>query len=106
MLSHYVIKGLDKYEAKINNEDLVRIYHTISMVYFGVGEYNKALHWLNKIINTNYEDLSQDIIRISKLINLIVHFELGNDDLLSYIYKSSVRFLHNKKNNTNLNLYF
>ncbi|MBC7696249.1 MAG: hypothetical protein H7141_12475 [Burkholderiales bacterium] len=88
----YVIKGLEKYEAKINNEELVRIYHTISMVYFGVGEYNKALHWLNKIINTNYEDLRQDIIRISKLINLIVHFELGNDDLLAYIYKSSVRF--------------
>ena len=88
----YVIKGLDKYESKINNEDLVRIYHTISMVYFGVGEYNKALHWLNKIINTNYDDLRQDIIRISKLINLIVHFELGNDDLLSYIYKSSLRF--------------
>lgn len=88
----YVIKGLDKYETKINNHDLVRIYHTISMVYFGVGEYNKSLHWLNKIINTNYDDLRQDLIRISKLINLIVHFELGNDDLLSYIYKSSVRF--------------
>jgi hypothetical protein len=93
----HVIKGLDKYEAKINNEDLVRIYHTISMVYFGVGEYNKALHWLNKIINTNYEDLRQDTIRISKLINLIIHFELGNDDLLSYIYKSSVRFFNQQE---------
>ncbi len=92
-----VIKGLDKYETKINNEELVRIYHTISMVYFGVGEYNKALHWLNKIINTNYEDLRQDTIRISKLINLIVHFELGNDDLLSYIYKSSVRFFNQQE---------
>ena len=90
----FVIKGLDKYEAKINNEELMRIYHTISMVYFGVGEYNKSLLWLNKIINTNYEDLRQDIIRISKLINLIVHFELGNDDLLSYIYKSSARFFN------------
>ncbi|MES2567442.1 MAG: hypothetical protein V4565_11275 [Bacteroidota bacterium] len=93
----HVIKGLDKYETKINNEDLVRIYHTISMVYFGVGEYNKTLHWLNKIINTNFEYLRQDIIRISKLINLIVHFELGNDDLLSYIYKSSVRFFAQQK---------
>jgi hypothetical protein len=88
----YVIRGLDKYETKINNEELVRIYHTIGMVYFGVGEYNKALHWLNKIINTNYDDLRQDLIRISKLINLIVHFELGNEDLLSYLYKASVRF--------------
>jgi hypothetical protein len=93
----YVIKGLDKYESKINNEDLVRIYHTISMVYFGVGEYNKSLHWLNRIINTNYDDLRQDVIRISKLINLIVHFELGNDDLLSYIYKSSVRFFNQQE---------
>ena len=92
-----VIKGLDKYETKINNEDLVRTYHTISLVYFGVGEYNKSLHWLNKIINTNYDDLRQDTIRIAKLINLIVHFELGNDDLLSYIYKSSVRFFNQQE---------
>jgi hypothetical protein len=93
----YVIKGLDKYETKINNEEAVRIYHTISLVYFGVGEYNKALHWLNKIINTNYQELRQDTIRISKLINLIIHFELGNDDLLSYIYKSSLRFFNNQE---------
>lgn len=93
----HVIKGLDKYESKINNEEAVRIYHTISLAYFGVGEYNKALHWINKIINTNYQELRQDTIRISKLINLIIHFELGNEDLLSYIYKSSVRFFNNQE---------
>lgn len=93
----YVIKGLDKYETKINNEEAVRIYHTISLAYFGIGEYNKALHWLNKIINTNYQELRQDTIRISKLINLIIHFELGNDDLLAYIYKSSLRFFTNQE---------
>lgn len=92
-----VIKGLDKYESKINNEEAVRIYHTISLAYFGIGEYNKSLHWINKIINTNYQDLRQDTIRISKLINLIIHFELGNEDLLSYIYKSSVRFFNNQE---------
>ena len=93
----YVIKGLDKYETKINDEDLVMIYHTISMVYFGVGDYNKALHWLNKIINTNYEDLREDNIRICKLINLIIHFELGNDDLIIYIYKSTLRFFNQQE---------
>lgn len=91
-----VIKGLDKYESRINNEDLVRIYHTITMVYFGVDEYSKALHWINKIINTNYDDLRQDTVRISKLINLIIHFELGNEDLIPYLYKSTVRFISNQ----------
>ena len=89
-----VIKGLDKYESKINDEDLVMIYHSISMLYFGVSDYNKSLHWLNKIINTNYDDLRQDNIRMCKLINLIIHFELGNDDLISYIYKSTLRFFN------------
>lgn len=88
-----VIKGLEKYETKINEEELLRIYQIITMVYFGVGEYSKALHWVNKIINSNYSELRQDIIRISKLINLIIHFELNNDDLLPYIYKSTVRFV-------------
>lgn len=88
-----VIKGLEKYETKINEEELLRIYQIITMVYFGVGEYSKALHWVNKIINSNYSELRQDIIRISKLINLIIHFELGNDDLLPYLYKSTVRFV-------------
>ena len=34
----------------------------------------------------------------SKLIYLIVHFELDNDDLLQYIYKSTVRFINTQKN--------
>lgn len=88
-----VIKGLEKYETKINEEELLRIYQVITMVYFGVGEYSKALHWVNKIINSNYTELRQDIIRISKLINLIIHFELNNDDLLPYLYKSTARFV-------------
>lgn len=101
-----VIKGLDKHESKINNEDLVRIYHTITMVYFGVDEYSKALHWINRIINTNYDDLRQDTIRISKLINLIIHFELGNEDLLPYIYKSTVRFISNQEKQYRFELVF
>lgn len=93
-----VIKGLERYEAKINEEELLRIYQVITMVYFGVGEYSKALHWVNRIINSNYSELREDIIRISKLINLIIHFELGNDDLLPYIYKSTNRFVEGLDN--------
>jgi hypothetical protein len=93
-----VIKGLEKYETKINEEELLRIYHVITMTYFGIGEYSKALHWINKIINSNYSELRQDIIRIAKLVNLILHFELGNEDLLPYLYKSTQRFVSSLEN--------
>jgi tetratricopeptide (TPR) repeat protein len=101
-----VIKGLEKYETKINEEELLRIYQVITMVYFGVGEYSKALHWVNRIINSNYTELRQDIIRISKLINLIIHFELGNDDLLPYIYKSTSRFVEGLENKYQFEILF
>jgi hypothetical protein len=101
-----VIKGLEKYETKINEEELLRIYHVITMVYFGCGEYSKALHWVNRIINSNYSELRQDIIRISKLVNLIIHFELGNEDLLPYIYKSTMRFVSGLDNKYDFEVLF
>lgn len=101
-----VIKGLEKYEAKINEEELLRIYQIITMVYFGVGEYSKALHWINKIINSNYTELRQDIIRISKLINLIIHFELANEDILPYIFKSTTRFVGSLDNKYKFEILF
>ncbi len=101
-----VIKGLEKYESKINEEELLRIYHVITMVYFGVGEYSKSLHWINKIINSSYSELRQDIIRIAKLVNLIIHFELGNDDLLPYIYKSTQRFVMSLDNKYKFEILF
>ena len=41
--------------------------------------------------------MRQDLYSYARLINLIVHFELGNLDLIEYLIKSTQRFL-NKKN--------
>jgi hypothetical protein len=54
---------------------------------------NKSLFWLNKVLNDPEPTLRQDIFTYARLFNLIVHYELGNNDLLEYIVRSTHRFL-------------
>ena len=51
------------------------------------------MFWINKVLNDNENTLRQDIYSYARLFNLVIHFELGNYDLLEYITKSTLRYL-------------
>jgi tetratricopeptide (TPR) repeat protein len=84
-------------ESKFNKEHLIAFYLKFSVIYFGIGDFNKSLLWINKILNDNEKLLRQDLYAYARLINLVVHYELSNFDLIEYLIKSTQRFL-NKKN--------
>jgi len=88
---------LSFFENKFNKELLITFYLKFSVIYIGVGDYNRSLFWINKILNDNEKLLRQDLYAYARLINLIVHYELQNFDLIEYLIKSTQRFL-NKKN--------
>lgn len=90
-----VIKWLDKYHGKINKSEELKVIYAIAYVYFGAGDYNKALFWINKVLNDN-SNFRQDYKVFAKIMNLIIHYELGNIDLLEYNIKSVLRYLNNK----------
>lgn len=64
--------------------------------YFGVGDYKKALFYLNIVLNDTEQKLRQDIYSYSRLFNLILHYELGNYDFLEYLLKSTNRYFSKK----------
>lgn len=88
-----ILDGLETYEGKLHKEQELVFYYHIAYIYFGAGLYNKALFWLNKVLNDNENTLRQDIYSYARLFNLVIHFELGNYDLLEYIIKSTQRYL-------------
>ena len=92
-----VVKGLDDNEGKINKEQELLFLNTISTVYFGAGMYKESLQWLNRVLNDNEPNLRQDLYSYARLFNLVVHFELGNYDLLEYIIKSTFRYLSKRQ---------
>ena len=64
----------------------------IAVAYIGVGEFNIALKWVNKILNDSELDKTEDIIGFTQLLDLLVHVELDHDKLLPYSLKSTQRF--------------
>jgi len=68
-------------------------YYRIACLYFGSGDNDNAITYLNLIINQKNPDYRTDIQSFSRILNLIAHFEMGNAQLVEYQVKSVYRFL-------------
>lgn len=88
-----IITGIEEGGNRLHKEHELEFYYALACVHFGAGQMNKALFWLNKVLNDNEPTLRQDIFTYARLFNLVVHYELGNFDLLEYIVRSTQRFL-------------
>ena len=65
----------------------------LSTAHFGVGDLSRSLHWLNRLLNDPEPTLRQDLFTSAKMFNLVVHYEMGNNELVEYISRSTKRFL-------------
>lgn len=92
-----VVEGMEAYEGKLHKEQVISFHYQIAYIYFGAGLYNKALFWINKVLNDNENTLRQDVYSYARLFNLVIHYELGNYDLLEYITKSTQRYLSKRQ---------
>lgn len=81
----------DKYNW--DNHRVMVFYYRIAALYFGSGDYDNAIHYLNLIINQKNPDYRADIQCFARILSLIAHFELGNAQLVEYQVKSVYRFL-------------
>jgi hypothetical protein len=93
----YIQAELKKFGDKIDKDLEMIIHYNISILYFLSGDYKKSLLWLNKIINDNDESFALDLQCFSRIINLILHIEIGNHELMEYIGKSTLRYLEKRK---------
>ncbi len=85
--------GLERYKYHMDQHRVMVFYYKIACLYFGSGNNEAALDYLNRIINFKVGNLREDIQCFARMLQLICHYELGNIDLLEYIIKSVYRFL-------------
>ncbi|MBI2270020.1 MAG: hypothetical protein HYU69_06620 [Bacteroidetes bacterium] len=92
---------IDIYEANflksLNSRQKMVLHYNIAYIYFGCGNYSSANNFLNKILNDTTVSFKDIIYCIARILSIIVHFELRNDDLLKYAIISTIRFLHKRK---------
>lgn len=84
---------LNVYSELIDNHRIMIFYYKIACLYFGSANYSKTIYYLNQIISLNVGHLRSDIQCFARILHLICHFELKNEDILEYLIKSIYKFL-------------
>ncbi|MFT7543762.1 MAG: hypothetical protein ACI8YO_000527 [Gammaproteobacteria bacterium] len=90
-------QGLSQFEDEINSTKLAGIYYSLGLIYFGVGDHSKALFWINKILNEVRINEAEDQYCYAKILHMIIHVELSNDDYIIHALKSLKRYLSTRK---------
>jgi len=93
----YIEEKLKEYWIYLDRHRILVFYYKIGCLYFGSGDYEQTIVYLNKIINLKM-DLRTDLQCYSRLLHLIAHYELGNFSLLEYLTKSVYRFMAKMEN--------
>jgi len=89
---------VEKYNTRVPLDYQLLFYYQFAYFHFMLNDYQNALNWLNEILRTNYGTLREDIQSYAQLLNLVIHFELGNTMILKYAVESCRRFLKKKRN--------
>jgi hypothetical protein len=93
----FIEEKLKEYELFLDKHRVLVFYYKIASLYFGSGDNERSIDYLNKIINWKV-NLRTDIQCYARLLHLIAHYELGNYDLLEYLLKSVYRFMSKMQN--------
>jgi len=88
-----VLKGIDRYQNTIDEHHVMVFYYKIACLYFGCRDYRQCMYYLNKIITNKSLEMREDLLCFSRILNLVAHYEAGEDYQLDRLIKSTYKFL-------------
>lgn len=71
----------------------IEMCYNIAYAYFGVGNYDKSIDWINKIIQEERVELREDLLCYAHLLSLVNHYELNNYKYISYKLRTTHNFI-------------
>ncbi len=90
-------KFFEKHQQKIPNNFKLTAYYRFAYLYIGLEDYPNALNYINKVLNEFDEQTRPDVYYWAKIVNLLIHYELQNYQLLKYIIRSTQNYLKKRK---------
>ena len=88
-----LLEQLAHFKPQLDMHRTLVFYYKIASLYFGSGEHVKAIEYLNLIIQHKGLSLREDLQCFARILNLIAHYEAGDDASLEYQVRSVYRFL-------------
>lgn len=86
------LKEIEKYDEKQFHKD--NFYLQYFCIYFGNNDFESALKCLNEWLDMSGGVERKDLQSLARILNLIIHYELGNTMLMDSLIRSTYRFLN------------
>ena len=97
----FIEEKLEEYHPFLDRHRILVFYYKIASLYFGSGNYSKAIDYVQQIINWKV-DLRNDLQCYARLLHLLSHYELGNYEILDSLSRSVYRFMSKMETLTNV----
>ena len=82
----------------ISDDYQILLHYQFAYLYFMTGDLGKALKDINVVLNFRYHSERADVVGYARLLNMIIHYELGNYTVMRYAVDSTRRFLKKRGN--------
>ena len=88
-----VLHGLQEQNGRIDAHHVMIFYYKIACLYFGAGQNKECIHYLQMIISNKSLQMREDLLCYSRILNLVAHYEAGEDYHLDRLIKDTYKFL-------------
>lgn len=73
---------------------LLHLYFNLAYYEFTMGRYSPAIRWLNLVLNDTDIKTAEDLHASTRILTMVLQFELGRSEMLEYLARSTYRFLN------------
>jgi hypothetical protein len=90
-------EGLERFGKQIEKHHRITFYYLTAYLLFQNRQYEQALKWNNLILNDPKENVVKEIFHFARILNLLIHYELGNHTLLASLLLSTPKYLKTRR---------
>ncbi len=97
-LVEIINKKIKKFHVHLDQHHIAIFHYKIACLYFGMGEFEICITYLNEIIKSKKSRISEDLQCFSRVLSLIAHYECGLDYDLERQFKDTYKYLLKMQN--------
>ena len=92
------LRRIKRYGDKVDDHRILVFYFKIAWIYFGAKKIDKAMFYLNKIVNKDLVNLREDLQLYARLLVLMCHYDSGEMDSVSISLKKFKSYFKSSQN--------
>lgn len=94
-LEHFPLfeAGYKKYKNQLKSHQLLTLYYLAAVLLFSNQAYSRAQDWIILVLQKSKESVVEDIVYYAYILEVFIHFELGNHEFVLSLLSSIQRNL-------------